>query len=222
MEQRRLRLGDNIDDYCPRERRLTTHAVVAMVGDAVKQTRCTTCDTEHVYKGAKVPQRRKPKEEPGVLVPAEARPARALPASAPPAPPMSVAAPLDAVPVERPEDLPGVAAEPRAPDDEGPVHRRLIRAVLPRVDGHVPVRQMPEFTMRQPGVRHPDLLNGNGRRGQDNGSRPVAATPFRGGHGRPFSRPGKGGRPGGSPHGSPHGHGPRRGRHASGGKKRSR
>ena len=31
MEQRRLRLGDILDDYCPRERRVTNHAVVAMV-----------------------------------------------------------------------------------------------------------------------------------------------------------------------------------------------
>ena len=31
MEQRRLRLGDILDDYCPRERRVTNHAVVAMI-----------------------------------------------------------------------------------------------------------------------------------------------------------------------------------------------
>jgi hypothetical protein len=43
MEQRRLRLGDILDDYCPRERRVTNHAVVAMIADDVKQTRCTTC-----------------------------------------------------------------------------------------------------------------------------------------------------------------------------------
>ena len=66
MEQRRLRLGDILDDYCPRERRLTNHAVVAMVEDRVKQTRCTTCDTEHVYKSAKQPARRK-KDAPGAL-----------------------------------------------------------------------------------------------------------------------------------------------------------
>jgi hypothetical protein len=59
MEQRRLRLGDILDDYCPRERRLTNHAVVAMIEEDVKQTRCTTCDTEHAYKGGKVPKRRK-------------------------------------------------------------------------------------------------------------------------------------------------------------------
>src|SRR5215218_5281600 len=59
MEQRRLRLGDILDDYCPRERRVTNHAVVAMVEEDVKQTRCTTCDAEHVYKGGREPRRRK-------------------------------------------------------------------------------------------------------------------------------------------------------------------
>jgi len=66
MEQRRLRLGDILDDYCPRERRVTNHAVVAMIEEDVKQTRCTTCDSEHAYKGARVPKRRK-KETPGAL-----------------------------------------------------------------------------------------------------------------------------------------------------------
>src|SRR5918999_1005729 len=66
MEQRRLRLGDILDDYCPRERRVTNHAVVAMIGEDVKQPRCTTCDAEHAYKGARVPRRRK-KETPAAL-----------------------------------------------------------------------------------------------------------------------------------------------------------
>ena len=66
MEQRRLRLGDILDDYCPRERRVTNHAVVAMIEEDVKQTRCTTCDAEHAYKGARVPKRRK-KETPSAL-----------------------------------------------------------------------------------------------------------------------------------------------------------
>src|SRR4051812_21590081 len=62
MQQRRLRLGDILDDYCPRERRITNHAVVAMIEDEVKQTRCTTCDADHEYKHAKLPapRRRKP------------------------------------------------------------------------------------------------------------------------------------------------------------------
>src|SRR5947208_5000071 len=62
MQQRQLRLGDILDDYCPRERRVTNHAVVAMVGQDVKQTRCTTCDAEHEYKHAKVPRQRRKAE----------------------------------------------------------------------------------------------------------------------------------------------------------------
>src|ERR1051326_4577638 len=67
MQQRQLRLGDILDDYCPRERRVTNHAVVAMVGDDVKQTRCTTCDAEHEYKHAKVPRQRRKTETPAAL-----------------------------------------------------------------------------------------------------------------------------------------------------------
>src|SRR2546421_9942956 len=67
MQQRHVRLGDILDDYCTRERRLTNHAVVAMVGDDVKQTRCTTCDTEHEYKHAKVPRQRRKLDSPAAL-----------------------------------------------------------------------------------------------------------------------------------------------------------
>jgi hypothetical protein len=67
MQQRQLRLGDILDDYCPRERRVTNHAVVAMIGADVKQTRCTTCDAEHEYKHAKVPRQRRKAETPAAL-----------------------------------------------------------------------------------------------------------------------------------------------------------
>jgi hypothetical protein len=66
MEQRPLRLGDILDDYCTRERRVTNHAIVAMIGEDVKQTRCTTCDAEHAYKGGRQPRRRK-KDAPAAL-----------------------------------------------------------------------------------------------------------------------------------------------------------
>ena len=62
MQQRRLRLGDILDDYCPRERRITNHAVVAMIDDQVKQTRCTTCDADHEYKQARIPPPRRKKD----------------------------------------------------------------------------------------------------------------------------------------------------------------
>src|SRR5437773_11301440 len=67
MQQRQPRLGDVLDDYCPRERRVTNHVVVAMIGDAVKQTRCSTCDADHEYKQAKVPRVRRKTEAPAAL-----------------------------------------------------------------------------------------------------------------------------------------------------------
>src|SRR5262245_53913835 len=67
MQQRQLRLGDILDDYCPRERRVTNHAVVAMVGSEVKQTRCTTCESEHEYKQAKMPRLRRKTQTPAAL-----------------------------------------------------------------------------------------------------------------------------------------------------------
>lgn len=39
MQERRLRLGDVLDDYCPREKRLTNHVIVALVGDEVRTDR---------------------------------------------------------------------------------------------------------------------------------------------------------------------------------------
>src|SRR5215467_12965178 len=83
MQQRQLRLGDILDDYCPRERRITNHAVVAMIGEEVKQTRCTTCDAEHVYKEAKIPRQRRKDEAPAALYAqvAAGAPKRVVPAS---------------------------------------------------------------------------------------------------------------------------------------------
>ena len=67
MQQRQLRLGDILDDYCPRERRVTNHAVVAMIGEDVKQVRCTTCDADHDFKHAKVPRQRRKADTPAAL-----------------------------------------------------------------------------------------------------------------------------------------------------------
>ena len=62
MQPRQLRVGDLVDDYCPRERRLSNHAVVALVGDDIRQIRCTTCDAEH---GTRAGRCRGRKKKPG-------------------------------------------------------------------------------------------------------------------------------------------------------------
>src|SRR5262245_30708849 len=172
MEQRRLRLGDIVDDYCPRERRLTNHAVVAMIEEEIKQTRCTTCDAEHPYKGGQAPRRKK-KESSSALY-KEVLAGKPEPAPRPddvphltPAhaarddaddadhmddeeftsEPIAPAAPAAPVQLAEPEDtdLPLEAldeADTRDDADrgEGPVHRPLIRATLPRPEGQKEVR----------------------------------------------------------------------------------
>jgi hypothetical protein len=212
MEQRRLRLGDILDDYCPRERRVTNHAIVAMIEDEIKQTRCTTCDAEHVYKGGKAPRRRKAtatgalyKEVLAGITDEQPMPTVVAPPEASPANEQA----MDDQP-EDPQPEPTLEAD-ATPDeeapivDEGPVHRPLIRATLPRPDGVKVERPVPEFTIRQNGRPH----GGNFRSGdshaksRNNGHQRFA----RGGHGRPAS-PGFGRGPGGS--GQRHGSGPRK------------
>lgn len=58
-DQRKVRLGDVVDDYCPRCRLLMNHGVVSMVGEEVRKVRCNTCLSEHVYRHGKLPARRR-------------------------------------------------------------------------------------------------------------------------------------------------------------------
>jgi len=184
MQQRQLRLGDILDDYCPRERRVTNHAIVAMMGPDVKQTRCTTCDAEHEYKQAKMPRHRRKSGTPAALYaqvlasgpkriahdpPRDGEPADTAPpiesADVPAIPPAAPEKDDQLVAIaNQPEGANGTPAdqtdegdEDRRDDDdreEGPVHRPLIRASLPRLDGQPPpTRPAPDFTIRQPGGR---------------------------------------------------------------------
>lgn len=191
MEQRPLRLGDIVDDYCPRERRVTNHVIVALVEDGIRQTRCSTCDTEHVFKAARLP-RRKPKDGD---VPAGTDPvaAEAATAGAPAAP----AGDTGQVNAQAAPAVPAPVVEERA-DDVWPANRTLIRAQLPRVEGEIKEpRPIPEFTMHQRGGRGPQMYrsdawsNGNGH-GRGGGG-------FRQGPQGPPRDHQPGGQPGGPP-----------------------
>jgi hypothetical protein len=229
VEQRRLRLGDILDDYCPRERRVTNHAIVAMIEDDIKQTRCTTCDAEHAYKGGKAPRRRK-KDAPALIAASADAPAAGDAADEDPI--ETFAADNDVVEpaIESREPLepqPVLAADENvAPDEntdsaerseahaveDGPVHRPLIRATLPRPEGQKSERPLPDFTVRHATGRGGNAtFRGNGRpkmrtHGTGNGGRP---------HGR-FAGPHTGSGRGGSHAGF------RSGPPRQGGKKRSR
>ena len=44
------RLGDIIDDFCVKCKRITNHAVVSMLGADPAKVRCRTCYTDHDYR----------------------------------------------------------------------------------------------------------------------------------------------------------------------------
>jgi hypothetical protein len=149
-----------------------------MVGDDVRLTRCTTCDAEHEYKHARVPRQRRKPETPAALYsqvaaaapkvvthePAAdvlAEPQASAPDFSTEASPSSNGAhasfaPMSAAPegtddVERDEPAESEDALEARTEIDGPAHRRLIRAQLPRLDGQTPTaRPGPDFTIRQP------------------------------------------------------------------------
>ena len=231
MQQRRVRLGDILDDYCPRERRITNHAVVAMIEDTVKQTRCTTCDADHEYRDGKAPSPRKRKTAvgDGVLVTGRARPVLAVaePERELSDEPVAVGT-LDEQPdVSELDDAPVAAAmavsdhdgdvepdhdadsEPAGVSDrdEWPVHRPLIRATLPRPEGQVPERKAPDFTFRPAGGRFETPRNGQRKGGGGGGGGHRPARQAQGQPGQGQGRFGGNGPRAGSGHGSRQGAG---------------
>ena len=54
-----LRLGDVIDDYCIKCRRLTNHAVVSLVNNAAAKVRCRSCYNDHDYRNEQAPPSKK-------------------------------------------------------------------------------------------------------------------------------------------------------------------
>jgi len=63
MTDRPPRLGDVIDDYCPRCRLLMNHDVASLFDGAVAKVTCRTCHNTHDYRHAQVPAKRKAKNE---------------------------------------------------------------------------------------------------------------------------------------------------------------
>lgn len=49
MNEQAQRLGDLVDDYCPRCRLLLNHAIASMVEEKVAKVICQTCFTEHPF-----------------------------------------------------------------------------------------------------------------------------------------------------------------------------
>lgn len=63
MTDRPLRLGDVLDDYCPRCRLLLNHDVASLFSGQVAKVTCRTCHNTHDYRNAQVPAKRKTKKD---------------------------------------------------------------------------------------------------------------------------------------------------------------
>jgi hypothetical protein len=57
------RLGDVIDDYCPRCRLLLNHDVASLFDGQVAKVTCRTCHNTHDYRHAQVPAKRRSKKD---------------------------------------------------------------------------------------------------------------------------------------------------------------
>ena len=52
---RDIRLGDDIDDFCVRCKRVMNHAVVSVIAGAAAKVRCRTCHSDHDYRHEQAP-----------------------------------------------------------------------------------------------------------------------------------------------------------------------
>ena len=58
-----LRLGDDIDDYCPKCKRVTNHVIVSFLEEEPAKVRCRTCYSEHDYLREEPPPNKKHREK---------------------------------------------------------------------------------------------------------------------------------------------------------------
>jgi hypothetical protein len=55
MMMRAARLGDDVDDFCVKCKRITNHAVVSILKDEPAKVRCRTCHSDHDYRREQAP-----------------------------------------------------------------------------------------------------------------------------------------------------------------------
>ena len=54
-----LRLGDDVDDYCVKCKRVTNHSILSMVEGEPAKVRCRTCYAEQQYRRCEIPPSKK-------------------------------------------------------------------------------------------------------------------------------------------------------------------
>jgi hypothetical protein len=87
MSDRAPRLGDVIDDYCPRCRLLLNHDVTSLFEGQVAKVTCRTCHNPHDYRHGQVPPRRRSKKDDKQSLVEQVLASMPKPPEPPPAPP---------------------------------------------------------------------------------------------------------------------------------------
>jgi hypothetical protein len=84
-----LPLGDEIDDYCVKCRRLTNHLIVSLVDSKAAKVRCRSCYSDHDFRNGTPPPSKKELKQKELfnavlagVAPAEAQTADADPSAA--------------------------------------------------------------------------------------------------------------------------------------------
>jgi hypothetical protein len=58
-EMEEYRLGDDIDDYCVKCKRVTNHVIVSLLDGKAAKVRCRTCYGEHDFRNGEIPPSRR-------------------------------------------------------------------------------------------------------------------------------------------------------------------
>ena len=87
MSDRAPKLGDVIDDYCPRCRLLLNHDVTSLFEGEVAKVTCRTCHNAHDYRHAQVPTKRRSKKGDKKTLMEQVLASMPKPPEPPPAPP---------------------------------------------------------------------------------------------------------------------------------------
>jgi hypothetical protein len=115
-----LRLGDVIDDFCVKCRRLTNHSIVSILNSAAAKVRCRTCYSDHDYRNEQAPPSKKELARQKELYNAVLA-GTAMPLDAAPSAQVAAAAQAD------PEIAPGVV-EPQEDGDVRPAAKKAAKA----------------------------------------------------------------------------------------------
>lgn len=54
-----IRLGDDLDDFCIKCKRVTNHSIVSLLNDEPAKVRCRTCYNDHDFRRCEVPPTKK-------------------------------------------------------------------------------------------------------------------------------------------------------------------